>query len=242
MKAVILAAGRGSRMGKSTSDSPKCLARLWGKPLLDYQIDAIKGGGLKDIAIVRGYQKEKINIEGISYFDNLLWDKTNMLMSLMCASDFIEDDCSIVSYSDIVYDKSAIECLIGGSHDINILYNTNWLRLWQTRFQDPLSDAETFKIDRQGRITEIGKKASKIDEIEGQYMGLISFTPKGFRILRDYLDTLSFEVKSIMDMTTLFSNLISNNIEIFGIPYDGFWLEVDSEDDLKLYENNYAWR
>lgn len=240
MKAVILAAGRGSRMGESTSNSPKCLARLWNKPLIDYQMSAIKDGGIKDIAIVRGYEKEKINFEGVSYFDNLIWDKTNMLMSLMCASSFIEDDYSVVSYSDIVYEKSAIECLISGSHDISLLYNTNWLKLWQTRFQDPLSDAETFKIDEYGRITEIGKRASRIDEIEGQYMGLISFSPKGFGILRDYLDTLSFEVKSKMDMTTLFSNLISNNIEIFGIPYNGFWLEVDSENDLNLYEKNFT--
>lgn len=239
MKAVILAAGRGSRMGQSTGNAPKCLARLWNKPLLHYQLRAIKGAGIKDIAIVRGYEKEKINMEGVTYFDNLIWDRTNMLMSLMCASGFIEDDRSIVSYSDIVYEKSAIERLADGNHAINILYSTNWLKLWRERFKDPLSDAETFKIDQYGRVTEIGKQARAVDEIQGQYMGLIGLSPEGFGIIRDYLDTLSFEEKSKMDMTTLFSHLIANKIEVFGIPYDGLWLEIDSENDLRLFDNKY---
>ena len=82
----------------------------------------------------------------------------------------------ITSYSDIVYSVDTITKLINFS-DIVITYDPNWL--WQMRFNNPLSDAENFRLDGD-RLIEIGLKASSIEEIEGQYMGLLKFTPAGW--------------------------------------------------------------
>ena len=67
MKAIILAAGRGSRMGGATAERPKCLVELSGRPLLDWQIHALRQGGIEDIAIVRGFQKRLKNVAGFQY-------------------------------------------------------------------------------------------------------------------------------------------------------------------------------
>ena len=58
MKAIILAAGRGSRMGNLTDESPKCLVELRARPLLEWQLMAIREAGIDDIAIVNGYKRE----------------------------------------------------------------------------------------------------------------------------------------------------------------------------------------
>ncbi|MDO8655679.1 MAG: phosphocholine cytidylyltransferase family protein [Nanoarchaeota archaeon] len=60
MKAFILAAGIGSRLGDITKEQPKCLISVCGKPILEYQLDALLANGITDVALVLGYKKEKI--------------------------------------------------------------------------------------------------------------------------------------------------------------------------------------
>ncbi len=60
MKALILAAGVGSRLGGITQELPKCLVPVCGKPILEYQLDALLANGIKEVALVLGYKKEKI--------------------------------------------------------------------------------------------------------------------------------------------------------------------------------------
>ena len=81
MRAVILAAGRGSRMGPFGDDRPKCLIELAGKPLIERQIAALLRGGVEEIGVVRGYRAEMIKYPNVSYFANQRWAETNMVMS-----------------------------------------------------------------------------------------------------------------------------------------------------------------
>lgn len=236
MKGIILAAGRGSRMGNKTDNQPKCLTMLGGKSLLQYQLDALRGAGIEEIGIVRGYLAEEIHEENVVYFQNSRWNETNMVMSLCCAKEWLEKDECIISYADIVYLADTILGLKNDNNDISITYSTKWLELWQARFEDPLMDAETFKIDKDNKLLEIGNKANSIDEIKGQYMGLLKFTPKGWGCVQDLLRKLSQEKVDKMDMTTLLRNLINTNVEISTVPINGVWLEVDSREDLELYQ------
>ena len=101
MKAIILAAGRGSRMGEATETGPKCLTKLHGTPLLDMQIEALNAAGLSEIAIVTGYMADKLTGRGLHTFHNPYWETTNMLASLTFASAWLRNEECIVSYSDI---------------------------------------------------------------------------------------------------------------------------------------------
>ena len=73
MKAIILAAGRGSRMRKLTDENPKCLVLLRGKSLLDWQLEALRGAGIKQISIVTGYKRELLLDKGLKEFNNNRW-------------------------------------------------------------------------------------------------------------------------------------------------------------------------
>jgi L-glutamine-phosphate cytidylyltransferase len=233
MKGIILAAGRGSRMGSLTSNLPKCRTVLHGKELIHWQLDALRKACVEDIAIIRGYLSETFEFD-LTYFENKRWSETNMVGSLLSASSWLESDTCITSYSDIVYSSDAVNRLINSSGDIVITYDPNWQALWSKRFLDPLSDAETFKLDGN-RVIEIGQKSSSIDEIEGQYMGLVKYTPAGWNAVLSYLKQLSQSDIDKLDMTKLFQNLIENKIVINAVSIKDKWFEVDSESDLNVY-------
>ena len=82
-KALIIAAGLGSRLKKHTENLPKCMLDFGGKTLLQRQLDSYKKCGIKDISLIRGYKKEKINYKGIKYFENKDYKDNNILNSIL---------------------------------------------------------------------------------------------------------------------------------------------------------------
>lgn len=235
MKAIILAAGRGNRMEKYTVDKPKCLISFAGRPLLEWQLKNINNAGILKIGIVTGYCADKINVPGLEYFVNHEWNTTNMVHSLLCAHNWLQNDICIISYADILYPTAAITKLIQDSSDIATTYDKNWINLWSKRFENPLMDAETFKVDDHGYLTKIGSHTSNINEIEGQYMGLIKITPNGYSIITEFLRTVDPAIRQRMDMTTLFNSLISIGIKIHTVRISEPWIEFDNPNDVEVY-------
>jgi len=237
MRAIILAAGRGSRMGATGDERPKCLVELEGKPLLDRQIAALRRGGVEEIGIVRGYRAEMLNFPGLSYFDNERWAQTNMVMSLAAAAAWLHSGPVIVSYADIFYRAGLVRGLANASGALVISYDRAWRRLWTRRFADPLSDAETFRLGAAGELLEIGGKTAKIEDIEGQYMGLLKFTPAAWSAVEALLATLDPPTRDRLDMTGLLRRLLAGKIiPITTFGTDGQWGEIDNPGDVALYQ------
>src|SRR5699024_10714096 len=88
--AIILAASRGSKLGELTSEIPKTLLKVNGKPILHTLVDEFNQMGIKDISVVQGYGKEFITIENITSINNPLFDETKELYSLSLAMDQIK--------------------------------------------------------------------------------------------------------------------------------------------------------
>ena len=235
MRALILAAGRGSRMRALTSHHPKCLVKLDGRPLLDWQLEALQTAGAGEVAVVRGYCASALAGPGYVTFDNPRWAETDMVGSLLAADSWLRADECIVSYGDIVYHPAAVEALAASQADVAITYDRLWKQLWSDRFEDPLSDAETFRRTSDGFLQEIGHRASSLSDVEGQYMGLLKFTTAGWGQIKRLLSSAAPSELDQLDMTTLLGGLLSAGIPIAAIPVDGRWCEVDSADDLDLY-------
>jgi choline kinase len=235
MKAIILAAGRGSRMKELTDEVPKCLLEVEGKALLDRQIESLKVAGIHEIAVVSGYKRELLLDRGLFEFNNPRWAETNMVSSLVCADQWLSVEPCIVSYSDIFYDSNAVISLMKDDSDLAVTYDPNWLELWTSRFGDPLLDAETFRMDHNSFLREIGNQPKSIAEIEGQYMGLLRFTPDGWQKVLDLRETLSPHDCDSMHMTGTLQRIIEEqSLRIKAIPYLGKWGEFDSQEDVNL--------
>ena len=85
MKGIIIAAGPSKRLRPLTDDMPKCMLKITGKPIIQNTIELFRSNGIRDISVIRGYKKEKINFPNITYFENTDFWNNNILHSLMCA-------------------------------------------------------------------------------------------------------------------------------------------------------------
>ncbi len=232
--AIILAAGRGSRMKDFTQNIPKCLLQLAEKSLLQWQVESIQKAQIEKILVVRGYLAEKIQGD-FNTVENTRWAQSNMVSSLLCALEVVKDHTVFISYSDIVYKSAHVTKIVEAQGDICITYDTQWESLWRLRNENPLDDAETFKQEH-GLLVEIGKKTDTINNIQGQYMGLIKLSPKGQECIKNYLATLEQARIDKLDMTSLLQALLENNTPIHTVPVEAGWCECDTQQDILLYE------
>lgn len=233
MKVVILAAGEGKRLKASGANRPKCLVELGGKPLLTYQVEALRAAGMGDLTLVTGYQRSSFEGLGFRTIPNPRYAETNMVASLLCAESLLDGSADLViAYADILYEPRVIESLGRSDAPLAVAVNTDWRRLWNVRMEDPLSDAETLKLDPSGDIRELGRKPASYEEIEGQYMGLIKVRADTAPRLVAHARTL--ETRR-MDMTTLLQSWIDGGNRLRAVPVAGGWLEIDTEKDLQLY-------
>lgn len=236
MKAIILAAGRGSRMKELTDERPKCLVELDGRPLLNWQLSALRDAGIHKIGIVTGYKRELLQGRGLVEFNNPRWSETNMVSSLACARAWLIEEPCIVSYSDIFYSPVAAVSLMRSGASLAVTYDPNWLGLWEKRFGDPLADAETFRIGPNDTLAEIGNKPDSADDVQGQYMGLLRFAPQGWAEIERIRSSLTPAVRDRIDMTGLLQKVIdTGRVPVAALPYYGKWGEIDSVNDLSLY-------
>ena len=250
MKAIILAAGQGKRLRPLTDNIPKCMVEFQGKSLLAWQIDTMKKCGIKDIVVVTGYKSEAINFPKIKYYKNENFETTNMVETLFCAEDEITESV-IVSYGDIIYQKDVLSSLIKDPNDISIVVDKQWRRYWETRFDDLLSDAESLKIEQNGNISSIGQKVDHIEEIEGQYIGLMKFQKGGSDYIKNFYhktkksaqdgdNPLNSSIPFIESyMTDFLQGAINDGAVLRPVYIKNGWLEIDSVKDFETYNEMY---
>ena len=242
VKAIILAAGKGTRLRPYTDTMPKCLTPIGGHPILVRQVECLQRFGILDITIVAGYKHEQIKIPGVKKVVNHEFDKTNMVSSLFCAVNEFSGSDVIVVYGDIVFEPYVLAALINSQNPISVVVDWNWRPYWQARMSDPLEDAETLKLGPKSELLEIGKKAASYDDIQAQYIGLIKFREDYLlgitEIYRELirLGQLNSEPAEKMYMTTFLQHLINIDWTLTAVPIRNGWLELDTVDDLRLYE------
>lgn len=222
-------------MGALTVEQPKCLTVLAGRRLLDWQLSALATAGMEAIAVVGGYRIDLLRFGRHEVIENPDWSTTNMVATLRCASKLLHAGPAIVAYSDIVYRPDHVRRLASAPGELAITYDQQWQALWETRFDDPLADAETFR-QRDGWLESIGERAKSLADIEGQYMGLLRFTPEGWREAESWLSAQPLDYQRRTDMTGFLRGLLAAGISIACVPVSGGWCEVDSGEDAKRYE------
>ena len=138
------------------------------------------------------------------------------------------------------YSKDILQKLLQSTDDITVAIDMDWESYWRLRDENPLNDAETLKMQDNAVIKEIGKKPKSLDEIEGQYMGLIKLSDKGVKQMKRVFHAavkkgvlLNKDVKNLY-MTDLLQAMIEYGYKVSALPiYGGKWIEVDTVKDLK---------
>ncbi|NTV29742.1 MAG: phosphocholine cytidylyltransferase family protein [Candidatus Omnitrophica bacterium] len=237
---VILAAGSGTRLRPYTENNPKCLVKLGGRPLLEWQLGTVKACGIENITIVTGYEKAQLEAFGLPTVWNEAWERTNMVMSLWCAREKLCEDV-VIAYSDIVYQKGVLQALLASQADISVVVDKNFLALWQARFENPVADLESLRLDSAGNITDIGQKLKSLDGVQGQYIGLIRCRGKGLevflQVMQEWHDS---GVLNKVYMTDLLQEIIKRGYSVKAVPVQGGWLEIDTKNDYEVMQGLFA--
>ncbi len=237
-KVILLVAGEGKRLRPYTLDRPKCMVEIDGVSLIDRQLTVLKAEGLDNIVMIGGYKADMLKRDGIKLKINSRYYETNMVWTLFSAVEELEGDV-IVSYGDIVYSQEILQALLKSKADIALTIDKEWEGYWRERNENPLDDAETLKFREDGTISEIGKKPKSLDEIEGQYMGLMKFSAVGVKQIKDIFhmavnnDKLLGRPVENAYMTDLLQAGIELDKKIVGVPVYGNWIEVDTVSDLQ---------
>ncbi|HZP87694.1 MAG TPA: phosphocholine cytidylyltransferase family protein [Burkholderiales bacterium] len=235
IRAIILAAGRGSRLGRHSAERPKALAMLAGRSLLQWKLDALAALGIRDVTVLTGYRCEAIEATGVDTVHNPRWADTNMVASLCCAHALLrQPGRTLVCYGDVLFHPDAVALASQAEADIVLPYDRCWRQLWALRFTDPLVDAESFK-QINGTLLDIGRKPLQLDEVQGQFMGLALITQNGWRTIHDALERYGQSAVDRLDTTGLLQRLLHSDVAIRAVPIDGKWCEIDSAEDLALY-------
>src|SRR3954447_4996348 len=127
MRAIIIGAGRGSRLMPTTQNSPKCFAEIQGRRILDWTLDALYAGGCTQIVFIGGYRIESVKREYPQFVfrENRGWADNNILASLMCAEDLM-DQAFVTSYSDILFTGDIVRELVEAPDELVLGVDTDW--------------------------------------------------------------------------------------------------------------------
>jgi len=243
MRAIILAAGEGSRMCKLTQNIPKPLVNVNGKSIIERQLSILKQNDILDIIIVTGPHHEKFNFKNVVYVNNLDYKKHDTLGSLMTARDYMNDEI-ITTYADQIFEEKILKSMTEFTGDIGIAVDLDWEKNYVNRDQHPKSEAENVLINGN-EILEIRKNIfeCKKNEKIGEFLGLMKLSRKGSKIFLDKYSELeishqgkfhnasSLEKALISDMI---QELIDSEINVEPIYVSGKWCEIDTPQDLEI--------
>lgn len=238
MKALILAAGEGTRLRPYTLDRPKCMVEVDGLSLLDRQLAVLRSEGISDVTLLGGYRADMLARYGFDICINPRYQETNMVWSLFCAEDRMGDGL-LLAYGDIVYSQAALRAVLACPAGIAVAIDLDWEAYWRARNENPLDDAETLRMDGEGRLLEIGQKPTSLDEIQGQYMGLMKFSGQGLAQLREGFHraratgSLRGKPPEKAYMTDLLQLMIDEGNALTAVKVHGDWVEVDTVGDLE---------
>lgn len=230
MKAVILAAGRSTRLYPLTLDKPKSLLDVGGKCLLEYQLDALESCGISELIIVTGYLKHLIEEKveevrerysfPVSFVVNPDFAETNNLYSLWSAREQVADSAFLCLHADVLFHPAILRKAARDARNILLVAESEILQ-------------ETMKLKLDGdRVTGVGKHIS-MKEASGTFPGIAKFSAYGSRLFFAEAEGLISQGETNAYFTLAIDSLIGKGEKV-GASFTGGlpWIEIDFADEL----------
>ena len=250
MKAILLAAGLGTRLGNLTKEIPKALIDINGKTLLERQISALKKNNIDDIIIVTGPNSDKFKIKDVTYVHDSNYLEHDVLGTMMSSIEHINSDV-IVSYTDIIFDEKIIDSIKDGNNDINIAVEMDWEKAYVNRTEHTVDEAANVLLEN-GLVKKIGHQTNRFGFFEknnlGEFLGIMKLSQKGIDTFKnEYLRLIKnhegkfHEAVSLKRgyITDMIQQLVDMNCKIYPVLVTGNWCEIDTLEDLQIAKKKF---
>ena len=241
MNAIIIASGSGKRISGDVKGLPKSLLTVNGKPIIAYQIQALKQVGIKNIVVITGIHDEKFGIENVRYVKDYSHDEHDILGSLMEAKDFLKNDV-LVLYSDIIFESKILRQVLDSKGDISIAIDMTWEKMYEGRTEHPKSEAENVQLNKAKKIIKIKKNIKNENNDVGEFLGIVKFSPYGSGLfVKQYEELIKTHVGTFQQapsvlkayLTDMIQELIDSKIDVEPVIISGKWYEIDTAQDLE---------
>lgn len=230
MKALILAAGLGSRLAPITNDRPKSMVPVNGMPILKKQINNLIENNISDITIITGYKSEVIEnfvkefYPTIKIINSIDYKTTNNMYSAYLARDYMIDSDFLMMNADVFYDSSVLKSLIDFEYQNAVVtdignYNEESMKV----------------IEENGVLIEISKQISKDDAL-GTSIDVYKFSKEAGEIFFNKCKEYIEEKNELNLWSEIALNDCFKEINFKACPLNGRWLEIDNLEDLKSAE------
>ena len=220
MRAVLLAAGRGTRLENYAGGVPKCLIDVGGRPLIVHTVEALLRHGVQEIAVVVGYLADwvikQLEAYPVSYFHNPFYDRTNSIASLWFAREFLQDEEIVVMNADVYLEEEALPVVLGEQMS-PVLFADRRRRM-----------VGDYKLGyAHQRLLKHGKGLSP-EESCGEYIGIAKIGPDFLPFFRERLHRLiERQEHDLWWENVLYSFIGEKEIYVRELPEQYFWTEVD---------------
>lgn len=251
MKCIVIAAGRGKRLGAHTEEVPKCMVEVGGVPMLMWQWRALASAGVDELVIIRGYKGDVLErfVRGLGvparFVDNTEWETNNILLSLAYARSEI-DGPLVFTYSDIIYTPDVAQAVVAAPGPMALVVDRAFRTIYEGRTEHPLEEGEVCDLSPDGRIARVGKKSLPPDGAVGEFIGLGKLDAAGAAIVGATMDELVARYRGRDDqpfqraarfrnayLTDLLQEVIDAGHAAWPAFIDGQWREIDTGQDLE---------
>jgi len=250
-RAILIAAGRGKRLGEHTAEIPKCMVQVGERPILGWVWAALSAAGVDELVVIRGYKGEVLEtfvrglVPKVTFVDNPEWQTNNVLLSMACARRFL-DQPTYLTYSDIIFTPAVAAACAASTAEIGLVIDREFKAIYEGRTEHPLEEGEVSDLMPDGSVARVGKRALPADEAVGEYIGLCRLGARGVATVANTLDQLQrqfagrehdpfMRAASFRNayQTDLWQTLIDSGLRIDPVFIDGQWREIDTGQDLE---------
>jgi len=250
-RAILIAAGRGMRLGPHTEDIPKCMVQVGARPILGWVWQAFAAAGIEELVVIRGYKGDVLEafvrslVPRAVFVDNVAWQSNNILLSLACARRYLDQPC-LLTYSDILFTPAVARATVASPAEIGLVIDRRFRDVYVGRTQHPLEEGEVSDLMPDGTVARVGKRALPPEDAIGEYIGLTRLGARGVRVVANTLDQLAHQFAGREEepfqraahyrnayLTDLWQQLIDGGVRIDPILIDGQWREIDTGQDLE---------
>lgn len=223
MRGLILAAGRGSRLGDSIGGTPKCLLEVGRRRLIEYQLEALADAGVAPVAMVVGYGADEVReAVGIraEYIHNRRWEQTNSVYSFWLAREWLTGPVLILN-CDVLFAPEILSRLLAVKGDA-LAYDSS-----------SGSAPEQMKVEVvDGRVVDMSK-ALAVEKTAGENLGILSLTAETAQAIAEKADALIAEGGDNGWLSTAVREVAQERsiaaVDVADLP----WGEIDSAYDLE---------
>jgi L-glutamine-phosphate cytidylyltransferase len=251
MYLVVLTAGQDLKLRPLNEDRPTAMVPFLGRPLLDYATGvAATVAEISEVIVIGGYRYEALASLTARLFKNPDYLTSGQVGTLMVADQFFSDGF-IVAFGDIVFRPEVMKALVASPAEIAVVVDIDWKPYWERRFGEDLGDARTLRMTPDGTIRSIGQTVNRIEDIQGQPIGLVMFRGRGVKALRRawqrattdaaYRRPILGHTNAMAKLTLydLLDELVSGDVPIKAVAIQGGWVEIDTPADVAAAEERW---